>query len=144
VLVWGLATTYWVNVRTQTRAAASAVFSGDRDPQFAREPLAGKIAPGDTVLSEDPYVPVSMGRTPVVVDPFMLLRVLARHPDLRAGLVNRIDRREFDDVVLIVPLDPAAGRWRTLHFGPQIAAAIARNYRLSGQFGRYWLYVPVR
>jgi hypothetical protein len=144
VLVWGLATTYWVDLRTQTRVAASTLFSGDRDPQYAKEPLVARIGPGETLLSEDPYVPVSIGRTPVVLDPFMLLRVLARHPELRAGLVRRINRREFDDVVLIVPLDPRAARWRTLHFGPEVADAIARNYRLAGQLGRYWLYVPIR
>jgi hypothetical protein len=142
VLVWGLGSSFVLDLEPQAHAAASALVHGTHDPRYAREPLPGRIGPGADVLSEDPYVEVARGRLPVVLDPFMLLRVLDRHRDLRRGLVRRIERREFDDVVLIVPLDPNAPRWRTLHFGPEVARAIDRNYELAAQVGRYWLYRP--
>jgi hypothetical protein len=142
VLVWALAASFVVDLEPQAHAAASALVHRTHDPRYAKEPLAGRIGPGDDILSEDPYVPVAMGHLPVVLDPFMLLRVLDRHPELRRGLVGRIDRREFDEVVLIVPLDPNAPRWRTLHFGPDVARAIDRSYELAAQVGRYWLYRP--
>ncbi len=142
LLVWGLVTSLWVDVRPQVHAAATDLFRGRTESQYALDPLPGRIGAGQSLLSEDPTLPVSLGRLPVVLDPFMLLRVLRRHPRLRSGLVRRIERREFDLVVLIVPLDPRADRWQTLHFGPAIATAIAGSYRFSAQAGRYFLYVP--
>lgn len=142
VLVWSLAASFVLDLEPQAHAAASTLVHRTHDPRYAKEPLKGRISTRDDLLSEDPYVPVAMGRLPVVLDPFMLLRVLDRHPDLRRGLVRRIERREFDEVVLIVPLDPNNPRWRTLHFGPEVARAIDRNYELSAQVGRYWLYKP--
>lgn len=142
LLVWGLVASLWVDVRPQVHAAATDLFRGRTESRYALDPLPGRIRAGQSLLSEDPTLPVSLGRLPVVLDPFMLLRVLRRHPRLRSGLVGRIERREFDLVVLIVPLDPRAARWQTLHFGPAIAAAIAGSYRFSAQAGRYFVYVP--
>jgi hypothetical protein len=104
-------------------------------------PLAREIRPGDTVLSEDPAVPVLLGRLPVVLDAWVLLRLEDRHPGWIAGLAARVDRREFDVIVLVQPIDST--QWyRRLHFGPTIAAAIRRSYCLAGQPDRYYLYRP--
>jgi hypothetical protein len=54
-------------------------------------PLQRWITAHDTILSEDPYVPVALGQVPVVMDPFMLLRIGTRHPDAVQALIERIE-----------------------------------------------------
>jgi hypothetical protein len=77
----------------------------------------------------------------VVLDAWVLLRLEDRHPGWIADLAGRIDRREFDVIVLVQPLD--SERWyRELHFGPTIAAAMRRSYCPAGQPDRYYLYRP--
>jgi hypothetical protein len=39
------------------------------------DPLRSIVGTKDEILSENPYVPLSRGQTPVVLDPFMLLRL---------------------------------------------------------------------
>jgi hypothetical protein len=104
-------------------------------------PLARQIRPGDSVLSEDPAVPVLLDRLPVVLDAWVLLRLEDRHLGWIAALADRIDRREFDAIVLVQPID--SRQWYDrLHFGPTIASAIRRSYCLVSRPDRYYLYRP--
>lgn len=112
-----------------------------RDPDlWSRKPLgidSGKI------LSEDPFVPVSMSRDPVVLDPFMLPRIGERNPDALEDLVRRIDAREFDVVVLTTALEPPDKEWwRDYHFGSEVTEALARSYSPIGRTQGYFLYEP--
>jgi hypothetical protein len=72
-------------------------------------PLEGLITAHDTILSEDPYVPVALGQVPVVADSFMLLRIGKRHPDAVQALIERIDAREFKFVILTAPSNKRRG-----------------------------------
>ena len=63
--------------------------------------LSGVIAEGETILSEDPSIPVLRGERPIVLDPYMLIAVGDQHPGWRDELVARIGRAEFDTVVLL-------------------------------------------
>jgi hypothetical protein len=149
-LIWGIATSYQLVERVDTSGAARTLLG--RGVDYGPTPLRGVIKPGDKVLSEDPYVAVSRGQNPVVLDPFMVLRLGRDHPQWRAALVKRLDARRFTKVVLMRRLDPTDPWWRVQHFGPEIAAAMARNYRLSATAPRYyhptepdlkyWIYVP--
>ena len=110
---------------------------------YDAEPLAGL---GDTrisVLSEDPYVPISLGQTPVVLDPFMLPRLADRYPDAIPDLVERIEAHEFDVVVLVQPLEPVDRPWWSdLDLGLDVARAISREYGFVGRMQGYYLYEP--
>jgi hypothetical protein len=118
---------------------------GVADPQFPRSPLKGLVGPRDTFLSEDASIAVARGQRPVVLDPYMLLRILKQHPRWRRTLVRRIDARGFDKVVLLFKLDPSAAAFTRLDFGRAIASAVDRNYRLEATTSggnKYWIYVP--
>ena len=122
----------------------SGVLSGTMAAEDDPHPLAALIGPDDSLLSEDPTVPVSLGRRPVILDPVMLLRFQRNHPDWTASLVARIEAGEFDRIVLLRDLDdPGAEEWyREWHLGTAVEAAIRDAYRLDATVGRYHLYVP--
>jgi hypothetical protein len=106
-------------------------------------PLAGFAPDTARVLSEDPYIPVSLGRTPVVRDPYMLLRIGIDHPAAVDALMARIREQEFDLVTLVVPLRPPAKRWwRDYHFGTDVAVAMDESYVFAGRVQGYYVYEP--
>jgi hypothetical protein len=141
ILTWGVVLTYQATLRGATfDAARSLVAAGG--PRFPARPLDGLIDGRQRILSDDPYIAVSRGESPVVLDAFMLLRLLDRHPDWRSNLIARIDAHSFSKVVLLKPLDPSAEWWRSLHFGPAVTSALQRNYRLRFVRDGYYVYVP--
>ena len=102
---------------------------------------ARRLDAGMRLLSEDAYVPISLGQRPVVLDPFMLWSIAKRDPAARDDLVRRLDAREFDAVVLFDRPD-ARATWRDvrlwydrLHFGREIVDAVERNYRAAFMSG---------
>jgi hypothetical protein len=110
---------------------------------YSRQPLAGLATSSTRVLSEDPYVPVSLGQRPVVLDPFMLLRIGRRDPAAVQRLADRIRAREFQLVVLVVPLQPVDQPWwRDMHFGKGVTRALTDAYVPSGTVQGYYLYRP--
>lgn len=135
-LAIALAWLYVANVLPATRDAASG------DGSWPARPVAAYVSPDDSLLSEDASIPVSLGRLPVVLDPFMLLRLDEEHPEWGAALVRRLDRHEFDTIVMNGRPTPTESWWRTHHFGPRIAAAIFRNYRRGRVLQGYSIYVP--
>jgi hypothetical protein len=141
-LIWGIATSFQLQQRRDAADAVRALVG--RGPNYDPKPLANRLEPDDVLLSEDPYIPVSLDRDPVVLDAFMLLRILRDHPDWKSDFVHKIDDRRFTKIVLTRRLYPRGRWWREYHFGVTVAEAIARNYRLERHVGRYWLYTPVR
>jgi hypothetical protein len=113
-----------------------------RGASAPKKPLANEVDANDVLLSEDPFIPVSMGKDPIVLDAFMLLRILRDHRTWEAQLVGRIDDQRFTKIVLVQELDPADSWWRGWDFGPAVSEAMARNYRLARRVGQYWLYAP--
>ena len=112
-----------------------------RDPSLYDPHPVGRT-PG-AILSEDPYVPVSAGSDPVVLDPFMLLRIGDRDPQTVADLRERIEAREFALVLLTTELEPPRQEWwRSYHFGIEITDALARSYDSAGRSQGYFLYEP--
>jgi hypothetical protein len=108
-----------------------------------KQPLSGLATSSSSVLSEDPYVPLSLGQVPIVLDPFMLPRLAEQRPDAIPDLVRRIDSQEFDLVVLVEPLEPLDRQWwRELDLGLPIVQAIARAYTDAGTANGYHLYEP--
>jgi hypothetical protein len=140
VLLWVTVTGLVVTVGPDAREAVG-MLRGTR--LYDRRPLAGQATAATRVLSEDPYVPVSLGQRPVVLDPFMLRRLEDRDPAAVERLAERIRAREFELVVLVVPLQPPdQAWWRDMHFGTRITQALAGAYTESGRAQGYYLYRP--
>jgi hypothetical protein len=143
--VVGMAAGYFFQFRPQLSGSIRGLRPGVTDPRFPKSPLKGLVGPRDTFLSQDASIAVARGQRPVVLDPYMLLRILKQHPRWQRTLVRRIDAREFDKVVLLFKLDPSAAGFTRLDFGRAVASAIDRNYRLettTSGGNRYWIYVP--
>jgi hypothetical protein len=88
---------------------------------------------GGAILSDDPYIPLSLGQRPVVLDAFMLERIAQHHPDWAAQLADRIRRGDFGSIVLrraVGTADANAG-YTSLELGPTVYQAIKDAYRLK-------------
>jgi hypothetical protein len=143
----GTLASYETDVLNDTETAVRAL--AGRGHGYSAAPLAGFLRPEDRLLSEDPYVPVSRGEEPVVLDSFMLRKILEDHPRWEAALIGEIERRRFTKIVLTRQLDdPSEGWWRNFDFGTPVIRAIAENYRLVNVPGYYqtgghlWVYAP--
>ncbi len=127
--------------RTTVHPVSAAEALRDHDSSRLPE-IARRIGPDARLLSENPYVPVSLGQKPVVLDPFMLWTIARDHPDWRDDLVRRLNGHEFDAVVLFSRLDDPRARYGTHHLGQAIADAIAQNYRPRGAWQTCGSTVP--
>ena len=118
------------------------------DPAFrsaiAAHPLSSAATRDSTLLSEDPYVPVSLDRRPVVLDPFMLIEIGRRQPAAVDDLVARIEERQFDIVVLRVRVDDPSKAWwfEQWAFGSDVATALRANYVYDRWAAGYHTYRP--
>lgn len=142
MISWIGVTSVVVLMRSDIADALRTVRSGVS--AYPAEPLEHYVSTDMTILSEDPGVPVQLGQTPVVFDPFMLLRLAEEDPSIVDRLVRRIDAREFDRVILREPLDDSETWWRDYHFGTPVAEAIMRSYTFEAKVRGYYLYVPTR
>jgi hypothetical protein len=124
------------------RRVAASLRTGTTTERYNARPLADAVAPGDTLLSEDPSIPILLGQLPIVADPFMLRRLDEVQSETVDVLVGRIERGTFDHVALINPLDADDAWWRDYHFGLRIVRALRKSYVLIGQVDGYYLYQP--
>jgi len=138
IVVWIVVSGLAVTVAPAVREALHTLSDSSR---YRAQPLAGIADSTTTVLSEDPYVPVSLGQDPVVLDPFMLPRIGRHEPAAVQALVGRIDAHDFDLVVLVEPLSRTEW-WAGYHFGPEVIAALERSYALTERVQGYDIYRP--
>jgi hypothetical protein len=137
-VVWLVLTGLAVTVAPAARDAAVTLHG---DGRYRSDPLAGVADARTKVLSEDPYVPVSLGQDPVVLDPFMLPRIGAHDPGAVRRLVDRIDAQDFELVVLVESLDNEEW-WADYHFGTDVIAAVDRAYVRTERVQGYDVYRP--
>jgi hypothetical protein len=138
-VVWGVAVSALLIVRPDVQAAIASMIRGE--PTSTSDDLARVVGRQDTLLSEDPYVAVALGREPIVLDAWMLLRLGRTHPDWVADLAARIQQRSFDKILLVYPVSFQAW-YREIHFGEDIANAIREHYQPAGRHAGYHVYVP--
>jgi hypothetical protein len=124
------------------REVLATARSGVVPNQYTPGPLAGVVDNPDGLLSEDPTVPLLLGGTPVVLDPFMLRRIDEVQPEAVDALVTRIERREFDHVALMRPLDEEDFWWQHYHFGLRVVEALREAYVFVDQVDGYYVYQP--
>lgn len=124
-------------LRISIDEASSEILQGD--VRF----LDRLLGPADRILSEDASIPIMQGRVPVVLDPFLLPTIGARDPMALEALVERLERHEFDRVILVYPLNDAPEDWYAMQFGTRVADAIEQNYFLLEGRGTYhYVYAP--
>ncbi len=140
LLALWIAVTHLVIRVPDVQGAVAAFRTG---ASHAHRPLERWIRVEDAILSEDPYVPVALGQTPVIADPFMLPRIGKRHPEAIDALVRRIEAREFDVIILLAPLE-RSWWWERFHFGSGVITAVDRAYTFSRGAEGYYLYTPRR
>jgi hypothetical protein len=96
------------------------------------------------VLSEAPWLPVTAGARPYVLDPFAL-RVIGQNDSARLdGLIANIAQRRFDQILLLEdPETPrGAGWYAEVHFGRRVLEHIRRHYRYKTTIAGMRVYVP--
>jgi len=75
------------------------------------------------------------------MDPFMLLRIGRSRPDAVQALIERIEAKEFNFVILTAPIERTEW-WEKFHFGSDVIQAIDRSYDFSRGAEGYYLYTP--
>jgi hypothetical protein len=121
---------------------AAKILLGRGDNRYTTHPLADYISARDSILAEDPSIPILLGQQPVVLDPFSFDRLIRTRPDWSRKLAARLADGEFDKVVLSNPVEQEGA-----HLGPVVNTAVGRYYRLTEKVttptsGAYWIYVP--
>lgn len=144
-VLWAASIDMTRTIGRDLRLSLSAARAGERATPIG-ELVAGIVRPGETILAADPSIDVALGRRPLVMDPFMLVRLDRTHPERVDPLIASIEQRRFDLVVMVVRLEnpDVAFWWTDYHFGPRVARALRASYRYDGEVGRYHLYRPIR
>jgi hypothetical protein len=143
-LLLGSANAYRQPLQADTADATKSLL-GRSSVAYPNEPLRGVVGAGDRILSEDPTIPVLLGRRPDVLDAVSVRRIGLNHPTWLADLVGRLQREQYDRIVLIHPIENDLW-YRERNFGEPVQAAIRRNYRLIARVRNrpldYWVYGP--
>jgi hypothetical protein len=135
------------NDQMMAKAVRNAIASpaSVREDQWSVQPLRSYIPRQSRLLSEDPTVPLMLGKVPVVEDAFMVPRIGKSHPEYVRWLVQRVNGKDFDEVLLLKRIGPTSLFWyRSLDFGPDVVRAIETNYHFKARVGAYFMYVPRR
>jgi hypothetical protein len=136
-IVWGLATGLALTVLVDVKEVIA-----DPTSSGPARPLEGTVGPGETLLSEDPGIPVGLERTPIILDPFMLPRLAASRPETIDVLVASIEAKEWDLVVLIERAEGNDVWWQDYHLGPRVIEAIRRSYVFDRVVDGFFVYRP--
>jgi hypothetical protein len=142
VVLWLGATSYVLTLYPETKTTLESLVRGERDPGLRADVMAGYLDPAETMLSEDPFVAVSVGQLPVVLDAWMFRKMTASQPQWADALAERIERGEFSKIVLTRPLEGNEFWYRTVHFGPRVSEAIQHRYHFSERVANYFVYAP--
>jgi hypothetical protein len=142
VALWALGLSYGLYVQHDVRDAAASVVQRAGMSAYGDQPLRGYLSPGDTVLAEDPYVSISIGQQPVVLDPWMVVILGKRHPDWLQDLATRVADHEFKMVILSQRLETSDPVYRRTVFGELVLGSVCQHYRFAGFVDGYWLYAP--
>jgi hypothetical protein len=126
------------------RRSVSSMKSGQGYSRAATV-VAKLVRPDEELLAEDPSIWVALGRQPLVMDPFMIMRLEHTRPQQVDPLISWIANRRFHLVVLVVALEDRSSDfwWTDFHFGPRVAHALRESYRFDRNVGPYFLYRPV-
>jgi len=94
------------------------------------------------VISEDPFNIVMAGKSPYILDPFMLRIITNKHKQIGLKFLNNIKNKYFSKIIFIN--DPLLNqeRYSVTHFGRINTNAILKYYREEKRIGYYIIYSP--
>ena len=97
-----------------------------------------------TILSENPLVPIVAGQQPYLIDPFSFRLMLEKRPSLGEPMWKMLHERRFAAVVLMHDPNSDEGRdfYAGTHFGQGFMERLQRDYELAGTPGGQYLYLP--
>jgi len=97
-----------------------------------------------TILSENPLVPIVAGQQPYLIDPFSFRLVLKKRPSLAEPMWQMLHERRFAAVVLMHNPNSGEGRnfYAGTHFGDGFLDRLQQDYELAGTPGGQYLYLP--
>jgi hypothetical protein len=144
-VVLGAAESFRVSMKSDVVQAANEL-AGRASDRYPTDPLAGYVDASDTILSEDPTIPLLLGQRPIVQDASMLPLIEKRQPELIRDLRQRVETKGFSKVILMKPITDRNWYSSARKFGDSVSEAIRRNYQLQEHVVRgmtdYWIYRP--
>lgn len=129
----------WRDIDGAITVVRSGQPAAEDDPRPLESTLAGK-----RFLSDDPTLAALHGQKPVINDAFMFRGFERSHPEWVDEMIARIERREFDVIVLSRTADPESWWFRELFLGPRVTSSIAENYQLDRREAGFEIYLPRR
>jgi hypothetical protein len=97
-----------------------------------------------TILSENPLVPIIAGQQPYLTDPFNFRVMVEKRPSLGEPMWQMLHERRFAAVVLMH--DPNSDDFRDFYartsLGQAFMERLQQDYELAGTPGRQYLYLP--
>jgi hypothetical protein len=109
--------------------------------RYPAEPLARHVGADEAILTENPWIDVSRGRTPVVLDAFAFARMTDANPELAGPLLARIRAGSFDKIVLRHRVDDPGPQ---SEWGRPVLSVVAERYGLWAEAEGFYIYVPKR
>ncbi len=103
------------------------------------------IDKSDSLISENPWLPIIMKRDVYILDPWMF-RVIDREKlVLFVSFYQRLDKGQFDCVVFDKnPLDPWIPKWFDYsHFGRNFLNHVFNHYKFRDNHDLYYIYTPL-
>jgi hypothetical protein len=97
-----------------------------------------------TILSENPLVPIVAGQQPYLIDPFCFRLVLEKRPSLGEPMWQMLHEHRFAAVVLTQNPNSDDGRdfYAEIVFGLEFLKRLQQDYELAGTPGGQYLYLP--
>jgi len=145
-IIWAGVSSWSNTLAAPFRLAVESMRHDQVEGKRPGKPLVRLIDDDETILSEDPWVVVSRGQVPYILDPYALARLTENRPTLTSGLLCRVRSEEFGKVVLLREADGQRTddgvEWYQRHLGPELIHAICIHYRLVAQAEGYYVYAP--
>jgi len=110
-------------------------------------PLVNYVSAGEKILTENPWLDVSRGQTPFVLDPFSFAKMTQDNPMLAEPLLTRIREGVFSKIILRHRLGESSDtmeKWEEVTYGRRVLSLIEDRYRLQNEEQGFFIYVPRR
>ena len=132
---------------------------GGKPSREKMEQVIEKLGPQEiNILSENPLIPILMGRRPEMLDAFALRRLSLAHPEIQKDFAGKLENQYFGAVILLdfsgAPQSeilqamakhssPGAGSfYGGVHFPPGFLALLQERYTLGFVTSPYVVFFP--
>ena len=93
------------------------------------------------IISEDATLPVVLGQSFAVLDPYLLARYEHLYPEWYCEFVDRVRRGDYPLLVLLQDLHkPSPPEWYEISFGIGLKEVFLSRYRFKEKLGRFFIY----